>query len=224
METRVVNSDLLCRLDELISRYHLLKHPFYQAWTKGELSRECLQTYAAQYYRHVEAFPRHLRALAERCDGSLRNLVEENLAEEENPAMPHPQLWRDFAEGIGVREEYFRAEPAVPGVKALVDTFDHIVRRSSLAEAVAAFYAYESQVPEISTQKISGLMQHYGVTAPRPLAYFRVHEEADVRHRQAWRAWLAEQSDVDEEQVLATAESALRALWGALDAVYTSRN
>jgi len=33
----------------------------------GKLSRESLQLYAAQYYRHVEAFPQHLRVLATRA-------------------------------------------------------------------------------------------------------------------------------------------------------------
>jgi len=33
---------LLDSLDSLIERYHLLKHPFYQAWTAGTLSKEAL--------------------------------------------------------------------------------------------------------------------------------------------------------------------------------------
>ena len=35
---------------------------------------------------------------------------------------------------------------------------------SSKAQAVAAFYAYEAQVPEIATQKIAGLKKYYGIT------------------------------------------------------------
>jgi hypothetical protein len=42
---------MLDSIDTLIGRYHLLKHPFYQAWTEGTLSKESLQLYAAQYYR-----------------------------------------------------------------------------------------------------------------------------------------------------------------------------
>lgn len=216
------NTTLLERLDEAIARHHLLKHPFYQAWTEGKLDRECLQLYAAQYYRHVEAFPEHLRALAARTTDDLRTLVEENLAEEEHPAMPHPQLWRDFAAGIGVDETTVRESAPLPGVKALVDTFDGIARHGSLAEAVAAFYAYEAQVPEIATQKIAGLEKFYGVTGAKSLAYFRVHEEADVRHRAAWREWLSRQDEAAADRIVATTEAALKALWGALDAVYAT--
>ena len=218
------NTTLLERLDEAIARRHLLKHPFYQAWTEGKLDRECLQLYAAQYYRHVEAFPQHLRALAARTQGDLRSLVEENLAEEEHPAMPHPRLWRDFAAGIGVDEKAVREAAPLPGVQALVDTFDGIARDGSVAEAVAAFYAYEAQVPEIATQKIDGLRKFYRVTDAKSLAYFRVHEEADVRHRAAWREWLAQQDESGADRIVATTEKALESLWGALDAVYAPRN
>ena len=83
-----------------------------------------------------------------------------------------------------------------------------------------SFYAYEAQVPEIATQKISGLRQFYNITEPQALAYFVVHEEADVRHRAAWRGWLASQKDTDTFGVLCAAERSLKALWGALDAVY----
>lgn len=57
-----------------------------------------------------------------------------------------------------------------------------------MAQAVAAFYAYEAQVPELAAQKISGLRRFYSITEPRSLAYFAVHEEADVRQHSAWRA------------------------------------
>ncbi len=210
---------LVTALDALIQKHHLLQHPFYQAWTKGTLTRASLQLYAAQYYKHVEAFPQHLRRLATRTEGELRSLIEENLAEEENPRLPHPQLWRDFAASLDVEGATLDSTQPLPGTQALVDTFQQISEQGTPTEAVAAFYAYESQVPEIATRKIDGLRRFYNITEPRSLAYFAVHEEADVRHRQAWRTWLAQQSDVDTEAVLHGAERALRALWGALDAV-----
>ena len=47
-------------LDELIQSRSILSHPFYQAWQRGELTREQLCTYAATYYPHVAAFPGYL--------------------------------------------------------------------------------------------------------------------------------------------------------------------
>ncbi len=218
--TEFAGQPLVEALDQLIEKYHLLQHPFYQSWTAGTLSRESLALYAVQYYQHVEAFPHHLRTLAGRSEDELRELVEDNLREEEHPAAPHPKLWREFAEAVGVDAAAMDSAEALPGLQTLVDTYSEISEKGSLPEAVAAFYAYEAQVPEIATQKIAGLKQHYGVDSPKGLAYFVVHEEADVRHRAAWRNWLARQSDADKEAVLDSAERGLQALWGALDAVH----
>jgi pyrroloquinoline-quinone synthase len=207
-------------LDRLIEKHHLLKHPFYRAWTEGKLSKESLGLYAQQYYQHVRAFPENLNQLEGRTTGSIRKLVRENLAEELYPAAPHPALWRQFARSLGVTDKALDSAPPLPGIAALLDTFDEVAAQGTVAQAIAAFYVYEAQVPEIATQKISGLRRFYGITDPQALAYFRVHEEADVRHRAAWREWLASQEDVDDVAVLCAAERSLKALWGALDAVY----
>jgi pyrroloquinoline-quinone synthase len=212
--------DLPAALDQRIEERHLLKHPFYRAWTEGRLAREQLALYAEQYYQHVRAFPVHLACLAARADDNLRALVAENLAEELDPANPHPALWRRFARAVGAREEALDAAPPLPGVAALLATFEELAGRGSMAQAVAAFYAYEAQVPEIAAQKIAGLRRFYGISAPQALAYFAVHEEADVRHRAQWRSWLAARPATDSAAALAAAERVLRALWGALDAVY----
>jgi len=211
---------MLDQLDCLIEKYHLLKHPFYRAWTDGTLSKESLQLYAAQYYQHVRAFPENLKQLASRTTGPLGELVEENLAEELDASNPHPLLWRHFAESLDVDGAALDSATPLPGITALLDTFDEVTSHGTLAQAAASFYAYEAQVPEIATQKIAGLRDFYGITEPRALAYFAVHEEADVRHRTAWREWLVTQNDSDMSGILAAAERALQALWGALDAVY----
>jgi pyrroloquinoline-quinone synthase len=219
-KTKKVEKTLLDSVDALIEKHHLLKHPFYQAWTQGTLSRDELALYAEQYYQHVRAFPENLRTLASRTNGNLGAMVTENLSEELDAVAPHPMLWRQFAQSMGVSETSIEEARPLPGVAALLDTLDELSAHGSLAQAVAAFYAYEAQVPEIASQKISGLRKFYGVNETRSLAYFAVHEEADVRHRAAWRSWLASQENLDEVEVLCAAERTLKALWGALDAVY----
>ena len=213
-------SKMLETLDHLIAERHLLKHPFYRAWTAGELSKESLRLYAEQYYLHVAAFPENLRGFAARANGELAKLVEENLAEELEPSAPHPALWRQFAESVGASEASLESAKPLPGIAALLDVFEEIALQGTMAQTVAAFYAYEAQTPEVAAQKIAGLRRFYGVTEPRSLAYFAVHEEADVRHRAAWRNWLESQKDADVAGVLCAAERSLKALWGALDAVY----
>jgi pyrroloquinoline-quinone synthase len=207
-------------LDALIEKYHLLKHPFYRAWTEGKLSDDSLRLYAEQYYQQVRAFPENLKQVARRTTGPVRKLVRENLAEELDPARPHPSLWRQFARSVGASETALDSAQPLPGIAALLDVFEEISSHGNPALAIAAFYAYESQVPEIAAQKISGLRRFYGINEPQALAYFAVHEEADVRHRAVWREWLAGQKDLDRVGALCAAERGLKALWGALDAVY----
>lgn len=61
--TRILKS-----IDERIEAKHLLKHDFYQAWNRGELSQECLKEYGKEYYHHVKAFPGYLSAVHSQMD------------------------------------------------------------------------------------------------------------------------------------------------------------
>jgi pyrroloquinoline-quinone synthase len=219
-KNRPQKKNLLELLDSLIEEHHLLKHPFYRGWVEGTLPKESLQLYAEQYYQHVRAFPENLKQLASRTSGNLAGIVEENLAAELNPVAPHPMLWRHFAQSLGVSEAALDSSRPLPGIAALLDTYDEVASEGTTTQAVAAFYAYESQVPEIAAQKIVGLRRFYDITEPRALAYFAAHEEADVRHRNAWRGWLSSQNDAGMFGALCAAERGLKALWGALDAVY----
>jgi pyrroloquinoline-quinone synthase len=220
----MANAEFLEQLDAAIAKKNLLRHPFYQDWQTGKLTKQDLQLYAAQYYRHVEAFPKHLRVLAARTEGPIRKIVEENLAEEENPNASHPKLWRDFAAALGVGEDDITCCPALPGTQNVVQTFREICGDRTVPEAVAALYAYEAQVPEIATTKIDGLKTFYNITQPEALAYFEVHEEADLAHRAAWHKWLLENANDDHAEILATTNEALDALWGALDAVHQTKS
>ncbi len=219
-KAKPVRKNLVEMLDDLIEEHHLLKHPFYKAWSEGTLPKETLQLYATQYYQHVLSFPENLRQLAGRAGGHLGSLIQENLDDELDPIAPHPALWRQFAEAVGVGQAALSEAHPLPGVAVLLDAYDEIASQGTLAQAVGAFYAYEAQVPETSLQKKSGLQQFYGISDPQALAYFETHQEADVRHRSAWRGWLAEQSDEESFGVLCAAERSLKALWGALDAIY----
>lgn len=213
-------ASVLESIDALIERHHLLKHPFFRAWTEGKLSRESLQLYAEQYYLHVRAFPDNLRHFAGRASEPLAKLVEENLAEELGSPAPHAALWRQFALAVGVTEAELDSARPLPGIAALLDTFDEVAAQGTMPEAVACFYAFEAQTPETAKQESLALRKFYNVTDDRALEYFNVHEEADQRHRAAWRGWLANQKEADQFTVLCAAERSVKALWGAMDAVY----
>ena len=96
-------------IDALVEKKHILKHPFYTAWTEGTLTMEALRGYAGQYYRHVLSFPTYISAVhSETPDLGTRQYLLENLIDEERGEENHPELWLRFAEGIGCRREDVR--------------------------------------------------------------------------------------------------------------------
>lgn len=221
MKSSETPSDVLDALDTQIRARSILQHPFYQAWEKGELTKAQLATYARIYYPHVRAFPEYLEAaLSQTDDPTIRAELQDNLDDELGNPAPHDALWLDFAESLGLdAEEVTSAEPH-PAATAMVDTFAGLAK-ASLATGLTALYAYESQQPEVSRTKADGLRSCYGMTEPAAVAYFEVHEAADVRHRQGERDALAAclAGGTPPEVVRDAATRALDAYWGLLDGV-----
>jgi len=220
------------QLDARIAKYDLLCHPFYKAWSDGTLTRDDLREYAQDYYHHVEAFPTYLAELGIRLDdGELRQAVLANMADEKGlddvfgePAQPHADLWLDFAEGMGARRDISGHSP-LPEIRELIAFFHRIAGEGAPEEALAAFYAYESQVPRVAKEKVHGLKERYGADE-RTTAYFTLHTTADVYHAQVWRQQLAKRLEAHPElaeKALAAGENAAKALWRALDGIEARR-
>ena len=224
-----MNAEFWNRFEQRVAPFDLLQHPFYQAWSKGELTREDLREYAAEYWHHVSAFPTYLSALHSRLpDGELRREVLRNLAEEEGvdaaQARPHSDLWMDFAMGMGATRSAVTGRRAQPEMVALLTTFRELMQAFPVA-ALAALYAYESKVPAIATTKAAGLAEHYG-TEGAAAGYFTLHQTADVAHAAVWRELINAQLALDpSSEILAlnAAEHAAKALWMALDGVERER-
>jgi pyrroloquinoline-quinone synthase len=209
------------QIDNDIAAKHLLKHPFYLAWTRGELSTEALADYAQQYYQHVAAFPTYLSAVHAKCDDqATRKDLLNNLIDEEAGSPNHPELWLKFAEGLGISESDVRRSETWSETKNLIDTFRSVCRDGWTAEGLAALYAYESQIPAICESKIDGLKKHYGFNNPEHYHYFTIHLEADREHSAAERKMLDAYIDTRNfESVRASVNRVLDALWEMLSGV-----
>ena len=226
----MTTAEFSAELDARIAKFDLLCHPFYKAWSEGQLTREDLREYALDYYEHVRAFPTYLAELAMRLDeGHTRRAVLANMGEEMGhekgkPSGPsHAELWMDFAAGMGAGKEFARL--GLSEIKELVKHFNDVASEGSVEEALAAFYAYESQVPRIATEKEKGLRAWYGAD-DKTCSYFTLHQTADVYHAQVWRKLLEKQvaeNPAVAEKALAAGEAAAAALWGALDGMESRR-
>jgi pyrroloquinoline-quinone synthase len=208
-------------LDADIAAKHLLTHPFYLAWTRGELSKEALADYARQYYHHVAAFPTYLSAVHSRCeDQSARKQLLNNLIDEEAGSPNHPELWLQFANGLGVPYADARKSDKRPETKNLIEIFRSVCGQESTADGLAALYAYESQIPAICESKIDGLKKYYGFTDPKHYEYFSVHIEADREHSAAEQRLLGGYvGNQNFETVRASVNRVLDALWEMLSGV-----
>lgn len=214
----------------IISDRHLLGHPFYVAWSRGELSRGQLKRYAGQYLHHVLAEPTYLSAVHSntphfasdgRSDLGPRQTILQNLVEEELGPRNHPALWKRFAAALGLSDDELAAVEPLPATRHLVETFTDICRNRPYYAGLAALHAFESQVPEIAATKIAGLERFYGFTQTNDLEFFSVHRHANVVHSAAeWRLIeAAADSPVRQAEVIAATSDACEALWGFLDGV-----
>ena len=229
----MTSEQFLQELDARIAKFDLLCHPFYKAWAAGELTREDLRAYAQDYYHHVEAFPTYLAELGIRVkEGELRQAILANMADEKgledefgNPSREHADIWLDFAEGMGSSRN-MSGHQALPEIAGLMAYFHRVAGEGTPAEALAAFYAYESQVPRVAQEKARGLLEMYGADE-KTRGYFTLHATADVFHSNVWRQQLGKQVTANPEvaeKALAAGEAAAQALWNALDGIEARRS
>lgn len=199
-----------------IAERSLLEHPFYRAWSEGTLELERLRDYARQYYHFERAFPRFLSAIHARTESpGIRQLLLDNLWDEEHGERNHPALWLEFAEALGLSRAEVEASEPHPRTRALVEHYAEAAARAPVAEALAALFAYEAQVPAVAWEKIKGLGERYGMR-PEQFEFFSVHLVSDVAHSGAELAAIEELCE-DGEGVVRAAERAADRLLAFLD-------
>ncbi len=140
--------------------------------------------------------------------------------DEEAGSPNHPELWKQFANALGVDDVDLATTDKQPETRNLIDTFRSVCGNGATAAGLAALYAYESQIPAICESKIDGLKKHYGFTDPKDYEYFSVHIEADREHSAVERRLLANKIDGGNfEFVRASVQHILDALWEMLSGV-----
>lgn len=211
-----------------IQKRSLLQHPFYQKWNEGKLTVDELREYAKQYYHFVKHFPRFVSCVHSNCeDVDTRKILMQNLADEEGyktDIADHPRLWINFAESLGLTEEEVKTAKPIREVEDLVDGMYELTRSPEFTLGLAALYAYESQVPEISRTKIDGLKKFYGIDADKALEFFKVHEEADVYHsKDEMDIMVRENGSLeDQKRLINTVDESAALMWNFLDGVYNN--
>ena len=204
---------LIQKLDRIIEERSLLKHPFYQSWSDGKLTREALVGYSKEYYQLVKAVPIFMTQLLDYSPKSMYDELDFNQQEE----FSHINLWQRFASGLGVSsneltnyEGLYKTNHAISGLHSLM---------SSFLSGSAAMYALEKEIPKISEIKLQGLAEFYGLTSENVTKYFKEHMEADIRHTTSWKR-LIDSVISDEHEAICAAESSVTCQNLLLDSCY----
>lgn len=209
-----MTSSLVLRIDEEIEKRSLLKHPFYEKWSRGELTVDHLRGYSLEYFQLVKVVPEMVKNIEEKSPSGLQGSIKENQKEESE----HVQLWTKFAHSLGIPNAELAEYPGAQGTMLAVDEM-RLLTRSSLWAGVAAMYAYERDLPKISTTKLRGLKEFYGIDSADALEYFREHEVADVRHAAVWRNILKDLQISESQNLLGAAKSSIDSQNKLLDCV-----
>ena len=185
-------------LDSKIADHNLLDHPFYQAWSAGELPLETLRSYAREYGAFISTIPQGWEAVD-----------DAEIAAEETE---HIDLWADFATGLDTTV----SEAQIPQVKLLVETANELF--SEHATALGALYAFEVQQPATAASKLAGLKAFYQL--PKKVEpYFETHahneHEAEILLGQ-----IDELPSESQAIVVEACEQMSVALWNALTGIH----
>ncbi|MGI9019631.1 MAG: TenA family transcriptional regulator [Solirubrobacterales bacterium] len=195
------------RIESSRERWDVLRHPFYQRWSAGELTRSELADYSGQYRHAVEAIAEMSESVADALPE--REDLRRHAAEE----LGHVPLWDGFLGEAG----------GDAGAEPTPETAECVRAWTASGDALATLarlYAVESGQPQISLTKREGLLERYGFADGAGTAYFRVHEKRDVEHAAEARELIDElASEADADRVATAAESAFRANWRLLDGV-----
>jgi pyrroloquinoline-quinone synthase len=158
-------------LDQVVTRWNLLNHSFYQRWTQGSLTSDELCDYIKQYAHVVRAVPRWLEQVRGGDSAQLARHIEEERS--------HIALWDTFGKALGLSSEAIRIEPANVATTRLLESGDEL---ASQGQAAPAVWALETQTPAVAGAKLAGLTTFYGISPDAGGQYFAEHQNLDVQH------------------------------------------
>jgi len=207
-------NSLVKRIDELIEKQSLLKHPFYVMWSEGKLTIDSLKGYSKEYFQLVKAVPSFVNVINQQSSETVKSELVSNQKEEAEHIVP----WMKFASTLGVSQEELEKYNGLEKTRRAVSKLSSLM--NSFEGGAAAMYTLEQEIPKISLSKIDGMRKFYDLTSDDAIEYFRLHAEADIRHAATWRRILEKIPSEREEELLKIATSSISAQNMLLDSCY----
>jgi len=195
--------------EQLLAIMERKRHWAWSSFTSGEVRRDLLHIHFEQEYAtFVRDFPVLVGWAYVQCPfAAARRELIENVYEEETGALvagrPHPELFLEYARGLGMDLARFEAIELLPAARAWRDLLDDCTQRRGweIAAAVTTLFlegtAHERgeldpaapRRPEAPLEA-HPLVVHYGLPL-EALALTKAHRKVEGNHRQAaWRVVL----------------------------------
>jgi pyrroloquinoline-quinone synthase len=138
----------------------LLDHPFYQSWTKGEITMDQLSIYHDSYAEFIARVP-------EFWEKAINGLGDDSsygktVVKEETD---HIALWDEWKHRLPENSGF-------PRMTEIMESLDTMTP----SELLGAIHSFEIQQPEVAKTKKEGLVCHYGYKEEE-MTYFDDHEE-----------------------------------------------
>lgn len=208
-------------------------HPAWPAFTSGQVPAERLHLHLEQEWGvYVRDFPVLLGRAYVQCPiPEVRRDLAENLYEEETGGLgagrPHPELFLEIPDGLGMDLERFRQVELLPAARAYRGQLDAATVQQGWATAVAVTtlflegtpyerHLFDPDAPARPEPPLEAhpLVVHYGLPVER-LALVRAHRDVEGGHRiAAWRMVL-DHVPATERPAVVAAMQATRASWSA---------
>ena len=192
------------KIDQLIDKYSLLKHPFYMKWSEGSLPKNALKGYAKEYFHMVKAVPDIVESILSFQDLKFREEID-SLRKDE---IKHIDLWLQFTKAFGYNDveikqytPFERTEEVVKSLSNMITDFDN---------GAVLMYALEKEIPAVSRSKLDGLKKYYPEVDQHAQEYFEVHVESDLEHAEVWKNIIDTIPEDQHEDYLQLAENALK--------------
>ncbi|HSA75295.1 MAG TPA: iron-containing redox enzyme family protein [Candidatus Nitrosocosmicus sp.] len=192
---KIIPNNLILTIKDInreIEQRSLLKHPFYKAWIEGKLTIDHLKGYSKEYFQLVKSIPQFVQNIYD--NRSLDNIEEEyynskylaNIKQIQKEESEHVLEWINFALGLGVSKKELIEYEGTQIVNTAISNLKKL-SYSKIVEAASMMYSLEKEIPKISTTKLDGLENYYGINNFKAIQYFKIHQSVDIEHTKVWQ-------------------------------------
>jgi coenzyme PQQ biosynthesis protein C len=219
--------ELEARLRQIgAERYHNL-HRFHRRLHSGQCTYEEVQAWALNRYYYQATIPiKDATILTRMPDPADRRAWRKRIEDHDGLREGDGGIerWLKLTDSLGFSRDYVASTQGIlPATRFAVDAYVDFCRTKSLVEAVASSLT-ELFSPTIISERVAGMLGHYGFVSQETLAYFSQRPVQAKRDSDFVLNFVKTHALTRSEQkaVLAALEFKCSILWAQLDALWSA--